>query len=757
MTDAEKQTHKSGAIHYSDALSLLSQTVTGSASEAAAAQLTDWMNGQGQADLQLSTRCTLSQWEISTRLLYPVLEHDGWMIFAQGGYYHPDDAHQANAGTGVRLFQDTWMSGINLFFDHDFSRSHSRFGSGIEYARDFISVSTNLYRRISGWRDDRYLADYQSRPASGWDIRTRGWLPAYPHLGGRLAVEQYYGSRVAMHGRQTFQHNPLAFTAGVNYTPFPLITASLDQKRGPGIWDTRFGMSLNYIPGTPWHLQISPDTVAQQRSLIGARYSFVDRHDEMVLEYRKQELIRLRFPPELRGVGQTVVSFAPVITSKYSIKRLELDEAELVRAGGGIVSVSPALVSVRLPFWRPDPVRLTGVAVDQRGNRSAMAVTQIYTTRAQHQLMLDADKQEARANGMDAVMFTARVSDPSGQPLAGVSVRFGTKIGQLSAEEGVTDTAGQFAVWLTSEQAGEAQVTARSGGQQVVHSGVRFTAAEQGEISVSKRTALASGEDKVGVTLTLKDARGKGVSGRDVNWSTSLGSLSVPLSKTDQNGQARVVLVSLTPGVGAVSASTTSGTWNSESITFRAMDVTVTSSVSQITSSGYDPALYTVTVRRADGTPLRGEQVRWESNLGTLSVLSAVTDGQGQASVLLTSRDTGVAKVVVTVGEEAHRAPDVTVVEYLRTFLTGSPMASINGRDSVIITLTVEDRDWQPLVGERVRWTTTRGTLSDNVTVTDKSGHTFVTVDSAEAGTAKVTADVRGNTQTHTINFGAAD
>lgn len=755
MNDAERKNHDTGTIHYSDVISFLSNTAASRVSDATSTTLSDWINGNGQVGIQLNTYRTLSKWDLNARFLYPVLENSDGLIFFQGGYHHPDGRHQGNIGTGIRLFQDSWMAGFNVFYDHDFSQSHSRFGSGIEYAQDFMSISANTYRRLSDWRDDKYLTDYQSRPANGWDIRSQAWFPAYPQIGGKFVFEQYYGSNVALSSPQKLQNNPYAFTVGADYTPFPLITASLDQKKGrSGSWNTRLGISLNYILGVPWHTQMSTDAVAQLRFLTGSRYNFVNRNDDIVLDYRKAELISLGFPAEVRDTEQTVISFIPVIKSKYPVKTLELDDAELLRFGGEVISASPVSVSIRLPFYRQEPVRLTGVAVDHRGNRSALAITKIYTSRSQHLLILNADKQEARADGKDAVTFVAQTADASGQPSAGKTVHFKTDKGYISPETGITDEQGQIKATLTSEQAGEAHVTVAWGSKVASHSGVRFIAMEHGEIEVDKRTALASGDDKVDVTLSLKDEIGNAVPFRDVNWGTSLGTLSSLRSKTDKNGQSRVELVSKHPGTGIVTASTEHGIWSSETVKFRATNVTVTTSVKQITSSGYDPALYIVTVHNANGSPLPGKTVRWKTSLGVMSELSSVTDSRGQSSMRLTSQDTGIAKVVVNVGEEKYQAPDVTVVEYLRTFLSGEPTASIDGRDAVIMTLTVEDRDRHPLPGESVRWATSHGTLSETVTITDNSGHTFVTLDSAEAGVAQVVADVRGNTQTHSIIFG---
>ncbi len=68
-------------------------------------------------------------------------------------------------------------------------------------------------------------------PANGWDVRAEGRLPAWPHLGGKLVYEQYWHMKwpcsIKMIGS-----NPHAITAGLNYTPFPLMTFSAEQRQG---------------------------------------------------------------------------------------------------------------------------------------------------------------------------------------------------------------------------------------------------------------------------------------------------------------------------------------------------------------------------------------------------------------------------------------------------------------------------------------------------------------------------------------------
>lgn len=110
--------------------------------------------------------------------------------------------------------------GHQLLFDHDLSRYHSRAGIGAEYWRDYLKLSSNGYLRLTNWRSAPELDnDYEARPANGWDVRAESWLPAWPHLGGKLVYEQYYGDEVALFDKDDRQSNPHAITAGLNYTP----------------------------------------------------------------------------------------------------------------------------------------------------------------------------------------------------------------------------------------------------------------------------------------------------------------------------------------------------------------------------------------------------------------------------------------------------------------------------------------------------------------------------------------------------------
>lgn len=186
------------------------------------------------------------------------------------------------------------MYGFNNFFDNGITGNNRRVGLGFEARADYLQFAGNGYTRLNGWHQSRDFKDYDECPANGYDLRAQGWLPAYPQIGGKLVYEQYYGNNVALFGKDNLQHNPYAVAAGIEWTPFPLLSVGVDERMGKGGQnETSMNMRVTWRPGDSLSSQLSPDSVAASRLLISNRYDLVDRNNDIVLEYRKQDLIDL--------------------------------------------------------------------------------------------------------------------------------------------------------------------------------------------------------------------------------------------------------------------------------------------------------------------------------------------------------------------------------------------------------------------------------------------------------------------------------
>jgi len=357
-------------------------TARGMATGEAGGALQQWLSRFGTARVQLDADKHFSLKNSQFDLLMPLYDHGDEMVFTQGSLHRTDSRTQANLGAGWRHFTPTWMLGGNLFGDYDLSRDHARMGAGLEYWRDFLKLGANGYMRLTGWKDSPDLDNYQERPANGWDIRAQAWVPSLPQLGGKLNYEQYYGKEVALFGVDNRQKNPHAITAGINYTPVPLVTLGAEQRQGQsGKSDSRLTLEMNYQLGVPWRSQVDPTAVAAMRSLAGSRYDLVERNNNIVLEYRKKETIRLQTADLITGHAGEQKSLGVSVTSTYGLSRIDWDASALNAAGGKIVQ-NGGDYAVELPAYQSSPqgmntYTVSGVAVDTRGNRSERSDTQV--------------------------------------------------------------------------------------------------------------------------------------------------------------------------------------------------------------------------------------------------------------------------------------------------------------------------------------------------------------------------------------------
>ncbi|MGU6190334.1 Ig-like domain-containing protein [Escherichia coli] len=403
----------------------------GWASSQASGAMTDWLSRFGTARITLGVDEDFSLKNSQFDFLHPWYETPDNLFFSQHTLHRTDERTQINNGLGWRHFTPTWMSGINFFFDHDLSRYHSRAGIGAEYWRDYLKLSSNGYLRLTNWRSAPELDnDYEARPANGWDVRAEGWLPAWPHLGGKLVYEQYYGDEVALFDKDDRQSNPHAITAGLNYTPFPLMTFSAEQRQGKQSEnDTRFAVDFTWQPGSAMQKQLDPNEVAARRSLAGSRFDLVDRNNNIVLEYRKKELVRLTLTDPVTGKSGEVKSLVSSLQTKYALKGYNVEATALEAAGGKVVTTGKDIL-VTLPGYRftstPEtdntwPIEVT--AEDVKGNFSnreqSMVVVQAPTL-SQKDSSVSLSTQTLSADSHSSATLTFIAHDAAGNPVIGL-------------------------------------------------------------------------------------------------------------------------------------------------------------------------------------------------------------------------------------------------------------------------------------------------------------------------------------------------
>ncbi len=235
---------------------------------------------------------------------------------------------------------------------------------------------------------------------------------------------------MALFDKDDRQSNPHTITAGLNYTPFPLMTFSAEQRQGKqGENDTRFAVDFTWQPGSAMQKQLDPNEVAARRSLAGSRYDLVDRNNNIVLEYRKKELVRLTLTDPVTGKSGEVKSLVSSLQTKYALKGYNVEATALEAAGGKVVTTGKDIL-VTLPAYRftstPEtdntwPIEVT--AEDVKGNLSnreqSMVVVQAPTL-SQKDSSVSLSTQTLSADSHSTATLTFIAHDAAGNSVIGL-------------------------------------------------------------------------------------------------------------------------------------------------------------------------------------------------------------------------------------------------------------------------------------------------------------------------------------------------
>lgn len=399
-------------------------------SQLASSALEDWLKQYGNARITLNTQTENSQALAgsSADLLLGLHNQENRLDYIQfDTHYQDSDDMIVNVGLGQRYFlQNKSMLGYNVFYDRNMNSDVTRAGFGIELWRDYFKFSGNGYFALSDWQNSDELQDYDEKAADGYDMQIEGYLPSYAQLGGHLKYEQYFGDDVALFSTDHLQTNPNAVTVGVSYTPIPLVTFTADYKKGSDSQDdTAISAAFNYAFGVPWSEQISPDAVQIRRSLMGSRFDFVDRNNDIVMQYRKQDVIKLSLPASISGQTLQLVALTASVDAKNGLGHIQWDSSSSLLKAGGIVA--PGSDATHFKVTLPPTAgqyTLKGIAYDRHNNASNSAQTQFIVANQDAGTPQITFKTPETAWVDRTEALSVVVTDASGKPAPDTSITF---------------------------------------------------------------------------------------------------------------------------------------------------------------------------------------------------------------------------------------------------------------------------------------------------------------------------------------------
>ena len=760
----------------------------GWASSEASGAMTDWLNNFGTAKISLGVDEDFSLKNSQFDFLHPWYDTPDYLLFSQHTLHRTDDRTQINTGLGWRHFTSSWMSGINLFFDHDLSRYHSRAGLGAEYWRDYLKLSSNAYIGLTGWRSAPELDnDFEARPANGWDLRAEGWLPAWPQLGGKLVYEQYYGDEVALFDNNDRQSNPHAITAGLNYTPFPLLTLSAEQRQGKqGENDTRFAVDLTWQPSSSMQKQLNPDEVAGRRSLAGSRYDLIDRNNNIVLEYRKKELIRLSLLDPVKGKSGEIKPLVSSLQTKYALKGYNIEAAAL-EAAGGKVSTSGKDITVTLPGYRftntPETDNTWSIDVtaeDVKGNLSrheqSMVVIQAPTL-SQKDSLLSVNPLTVAADKKSTTTLTVTAHDSDGTPVPGLALQTRSEgVQDITLSDWTDNGDGSYTQILTAgTTSGSVTLTPQINGESAVKESIVVnivpvvSSRDHSSITIDNVSYYAG--DDIKVRVELKD---------DSNQPVAYQKEELVKAVTVENSKPGTTIVwhEEQPGVYAANypahkqgtalraqlslhnwnAPLQSHIYNIEANQNKARVATLSATNNDVYADKKTFNTLTINVTDESDNPLTNHQVTFKNEKGSAEFVEPPqqnTDAYGVATINMVSQVAEENTISATLPNGfsqriiAKFVSDSSTPKFKQLVADPDTIIAGNSQGSTL-TAIVTDFHNNPLKDMKVNFVAPGGSQLDNTTATtDQSGIVRVHLTSSKAGSYSVDASLEVDKNIH--------
>lgn len=739
-------------------------------------QIEQWLNQFGHAQVSLSTDKKFTLEGSSADLLIPLYDSEKNLVFSQTSYHRKDSRSQLNQGIGYRHFTDKFMVGLNAFYDYDLSRYHSRFGVGAEVWRDYFKLSVNHYHRLSNWRTSDDVMDYNERPANGWDIRTEGYLPAYPQLGAKLIFEQYYGKEVGLFGKDNRQENPHAYTAGLTYTPVPLITFGAERRFGLNDnSDNKFDINIQYRLGESLSSQLNPDNVRATRLMSGSRYDFVNRNNDIVLEYKKKTLVFLSIAPTINGYAKEEKDLGVQVHSKYPVKQIEWSASRLIANGGKINHNNNLSYSIILPRHiagsaEKNSYTISAVAIDEQGNRSDPVQSQVtvdqsaintqnsqFTPKAtqlpadnhsaQNLILsiLDNDKLPIDIN-LKELSLNIQSDNPAGNSQVSHFSRIDAGKYQVTVTAGSTPETVTLTPKFRDNTFNQAQVTFIAD----PHSAI----IAKGGLTVIKNHAPADGKSQNKIQAIVTDINANRIPNYPVSFTADNGATIIGQANTDAEGKIIVPITNTHIGKSIINASVKNITY-STNVDFIA-DInsakinTFTINPNSSFANGTDEKLIAFNIIDKNNNPVPNAKIQLSAdNQAQLKKTELLTDSQGNASTTMTSQIAGTVTVIARVNKiDTKKTTQFIADQSNGRIISVTPSAApyiADGKTAVTFTAVVEDKNHNILPNAKIIWSTNRDQQIvpiNEVSTTDNQGVAQTTVTSTQAFDVIVTARI---------------
>jgi adhesin/invasin len=133
--------------------------------------------------VEVSTNIKSGNSTIDIGVLKAYGDNPNSFLFNQFNLNRFDKRTTLNVGFGYRNLNaaETWMTGVNAFYDHEFPNNHKRNGVGFEVISSVFETRVNQYNGTTG-----YIKDKSGTDSKALDGRDMGFKVALPYLPGMM-------------------------------------------------------------------------------------------------------------------------------------------------------------------------------------------------------------------------------------------------------------------------------------------------------------------------------------------------------------------------------------------------------------------------------------------------------------------------------------------------------------------------------------------------------------------------------------------
>lgn len=398
-------------------------------------------------------------------------------------------------------------------------------------------------------------------------------------------------------------------------------------------------------------------------------------------------------------------------------------------------------------------------------------------------ITMSVSPSRAPADGMSAIILTARVTDAQNNPVKDSVVNWSQKPADAAMlpTSTKTDEHGIATSSVTSITSGLVVLSAFVSGTNLRSElqTVTFDPAGVGAVpahitlSASPSHVPADGRTAIALTAKVTDNQGNPVKGSVVNWSQiPVNAATLPgSSTTDELGIATASVTSLTSGQVVLSASISGTNLSSglQTVTFDPVElpgtvpanITLVANQTAAAADGVTPVTLTATVRDVNGAEVPNASVTWHQEATTgahfLSPVST-TNASGVATVTVTDTRAETVSVTASVVSGSQTLTSLPVTLTFTSALPGTvPVnlvleisagsfdnASADGHSIISLTATVTDASHHPVPGVALQWTADNSStvkfMSGAQDVTDQNGKMTVTLTDTTIENTTITA-----------------